>query len=215
MIRSGVDLVPRIEDRPIVRMFKAANVCYARVYHQLEVVTPCQLPKSGPAILICNHTSALDPALIQSACSRVIIWMMAREYYEQPALKWFFNLAQAIPVEREKRDSGATRQALRALESGNILGIFPEGKIETTQELLPFQTGAAMLALKTGVGLYPTYLDGTQRGKSMLEACLLPQRARLAFGLEADLTAFGHPKSDPTMATKVLENAINDLRQDL
>jgi len=181
----------RPESRPIIRMLQAADVCYARIYHRLSVVAPCRLPRDGPAILVCNHVSGLDPVLIQSACPRLITWMMAREYYEKRGLHWIFRTVGAIPVDRSGRDLAATRAALRALEAGRILGVFPEGRIETTRELLPFQTGVAMMALKTHVPVFPAYLDGSQRNRDMLDAMLRPCVASLAFGPAIDLQPKG------------------------
>src|SRR5207249_2405149 len=132
---------PRPESRPVIRLLHAIDVCFARIYHRLTIHSPCKLPRDGPAIVVCNHTSGLDPILIQSACPRLITWMMAREWYEMRGLNWVFKTVGAIPVDRSGRDLTATRAALRALEAGQILGVFPEGRIESTRELLPFQTG--------------------------------------------------------------------------
>lgn len=187
--RAAPDARP--EDRLMTRVLQAVDVCFARIYHRVTILSPQRLPKSGPAILICNHTSGLDPLLIQAVCPRLIVWMMAKEYYEIRALKWIFQQIEVIPVDRGGRDLAATRAALRALEDGRVLGVFPEGRIETSRNLLPFQTGVAMMAIKTGVPVYPAYLDGTQRGKSMFKAFFYPNRACLAFGpaLEFDRSA--------------------------
>ena len=163
-------------------MLRAVDVCFSRIFHQLDVISPCPIPRSGPAILVCNHISGLDPALIQSVCPRLIVWMMAKEYYDIKALTWVFKTIEAIPVDRGGRDMAATRAALRALEGGRVLGVFPEGRIEKTRDLLPFQTGVALMALKANVPVYPAYLDGTQRGKTMVQAFLYPNVATLAFG---------------------------------
>jgi 1-acyl-sn-glycerol-3-phosphate acyltransferase len=172
----------RPEDRLSIRLLQAFDVCFARIYHRVNVVSPQRLPKHGPAILVCNHVSGLDPMLIQSVCPRLIVWMMAREYYEIGVLRWVFKTVEAIPVDRSGRDLAATRAAMRALQAGRILGVFPEGRIETSRELLPFQTGVALLAQKAGVPVYPAYLDGTQRGKEMVQAFLYRNCANLAFG---------------------------------
>src|SRR4051812_28759611 len=131
------------------RALHAANRIFTRVYHHVDVLSPCNLPRRGPAILVCNHTSGLDPQLIQSTCGRLITWMMAREYYEAPVLKKILDTVGVIPVSRGARDTAATRAAMRALENGEILGIFPEGKIAPARELLPFQVGVALLAMKS------------------------------------------------------------------
>lgn len=201
------------EKAVLIRALHGANVCFARIYHRLEVIRPCRLPQSGPAILVCNHISGLDPALIQSLTPRVIVWMMAREYYQMRSLQWFFKLIGAIAVDRGGRDTAAIRQALRALDAGRVLGIFPEGRIEKTCELLPFQTGAAMLAVSRSVPVYPAYLDGSQRGNSVLQAYVKPQHARIAFGDPLDLSGFSTKDAELRAATNEIQQAVCQLRQ--
>jgi 1-acyl-sn-glycerol-3-phosphate acyltransferase len=200
------------DKRLSVRTLKAFDVLFARCYHRVTVLSPPRLPRQGPAILVCNHTSGLDPLLIQSACRRLITWMMAKEYYDIKAIGWVFRAVGAIPVERSGRDLSSTRQALRALADGRVLGIFPEGKIETSRELLPFQTGVAMMAIKTGVPVYPAYLDGTQRNKEMLRAIALPNRATLRFGPPVEFDRSGTAKQHLEAATAQIQAAVESLR---
>lgn len=198
----------RPEDRAVVQILRAVDVCFSRLYHRITVKRPQRLPREGAAILVCNHTSGLDPMLIQSVCPRSIVWMMAREYYEIKALKWFFQIIGAIPVDRSGRDLAATRAALRALQEGRILGLFPEGRIETTTELLPFQTGVAMMAIKTGADIYPVYLDGTQRGKKMVDAFKFRNHATLTFGPVLKLSQRGTSKEELEAATESIRQAV-------
>jgi len=203
----------RPEDRLSIRLLQAVDVCFARIYHRVNVLSPLRLPKHGPAILICNHVSGLDPMLIQSVCPRLIVWMMAKEYYDIPVLRTIFRTVEAIPVDRGGRDLAATRAALRALEAGRILGVFPEGKIETSHQLLPFQTGVALMAIKAGVPVYPAYLDGTQRGKAMLHAFLYPNVASLAFGPKVETGAGGSTSKEVLQAvTELFTESVEGLR---
>lgn len=201
----------RPEDKLAIRMLRAIDVCFARIYHNLEVRAPHHFPRRGAGILVCNHTSALDPLLIQSVSPRLIVWMMAGEYYDLPILRNIFPLLEVIPVNRSGRDMGATRAALRALSHGRILGVFPEGRIETSRELLPFQTGVALMAMKTGVPVYPAYLDGTQRGKEMLASILTRNRASIAFGRPFRLAKSGNPHHDLSVITTKIKMAVDDL----
>jgi len=200
-----------VERSPVIRMLQAADLCYARIFHRLEVTSPCRLPRRGPAILVCNHINGLDPVLIQSVCPRLIVWIMAREYYEQPVLRWVFEQVMAIPIDRGRRDMSAMRSAMRTLANGHVLGVFPEGRIETTRALLPFQTGPATMAIKTGVPVYPAHIEGTQRGRPMLKAYLKPQRASVSFGPRIDLNRFCDSRNDVETATNVLQKAVRDL----
>lgn len=203
------------ERRLAIRALKAVDVLFCRVYHNLTVRTPMPLPLRGPAILICNHTSGLDPVLIQSVCPRVIIWMMAKEYYEIRPLKPFFKLLEAIPVDRAARDTASMRSALRALQDGRLLGIFPEGRISTIKgELLPFQSGVAQIAIKTGVPVFPAFLDGTQYGISdMAPAFIHRQRAALRFGPAVEFDRSSTSREALEAATTKLRAAVESLRR--
>jgi 1-acyl-sn-glycerol-3-phosphate acyltransferase len=203
---------PRPENRPIVRLLQAVDVCYARIYHRLFVRAPHQLPRTGAAILICNHISGVDPLLIQAVCPRLISWMVAKEYTQVWGMHWIFRQIGAIPVERTGRDLSSTRAAMRALAEGAVVGIFPEGRIETTSDLLPFQTGVALMAIKTGVPIYPTYLEGTQRGREIVPAVLRPCVASVAFGPPVAIDRNSTSREALEAATQKIANAVKDLR---
>ena len=202
------------ETKLSIRVMKAADVLFSRIYHNLTVLTPPPLPATGPGILICNHTSGLDPILIQSICKRVIVWMMAQEYYEIRPLKPFFRLLEAIPVDRKSRDSGAMRSALRALQDGRLLGIFPEGRISAVKgQLLPFQTGVAQLAIKLKVPVYPAFLDGTQYGVSdMVTAFTRRQQATIRFGPAVEFDRTSTSRESLEAATAKLTATVEALR---
>ena len=202
----------RPENRLVIRALQAVCVLFARVYHQTIVRAPLRLPTDGPAILVCNHISGLDPLLIQSVCPRVIIWMMAKEFYDLKALNWIFRLIEAIPVARAGRDMAATRAALEKLKEGRVLGVFPEGRIERTRELLPFQPGVALMAIKTGVPVYPAYLDGTQRNKSIGRAFSERNRAELRFGRAVEFDRSSTSRENLEDATEKIRKAVASLR---
>ncbi len=202
----------RPENRPIIRVLQAIDVCFSRMYHRLNVRAPQQLPREGAAILVSNHISGLDPLLIQSICPRLITWMMAKEYMEIFGLRWVFKQVGIIPVQRSGRDLSSTRAAMRALAKGGLLGVFPEGRIETSRELLPFQTGVAMMAIKMRVPVFPVYVDGTQRGREIAEAVLRPCVASIAFGPEVAFERDSTSRQALEAATQKIANAIRDLR---
>jgi 1-acyl-sn-glycerol-3-phosphate acyltransferase len=201
------------ENRVNVRIAQAANRLFCRTWHEVKTLAPPSLPAKGPAILVCNHISGLDPMLIQSCSRRLIVWMMAREYYEMKALRWLYEVVEAIPVDRGGRDLAATRAALRALGNGRILGIFPEGKIETGMDLLPFQTGVSLMAIKTGVPVFPAYLEGTQRGKEMLEAVLYPRSAVLRFGPPVEFSRESTAREALEQGTERIKQAVEKQRK--
>ena len=204
--------MPTVDHKPSVRALKVVNAFDGRSFHRLELLSPLpRLPETGPAILVCNHTSGIDPFLIQAVCPRVITWMMAKEFYDMPGVNWAFKLIGAIPVARSGRDATATRAAIRALHDGQILGVFPEGRIERDRSLMPFQTGVAMMAIKTEVPIYPACLDGTQRHKPMLQAFLESNDARLAFGDVIELNRTSTDKDALVESTARIQSAVQTL----
>ena len=219
LLRSAnIVAVPEVvlpEHRRSVHVMQAINRAFTRVFHRLEVFAPCRLPKSGPAIIICNHTSGLDPHLIQACCKRLITWMMAKEYYDLRGINVLLRELGVIPVTRSGRDMAAMRAAMRALENGQLLGIFPEGKIETSRELLPFQTGVALMAMKTGVRVYPAYLDGSQRNREMIAAFFKPHRARIIFGDEVKFDRSDQGREGLEAATAAMQGAVEKLRDEM
>ena len=197
------------ENDRVVRIGRAAALQFALYYHHLKILSPYPLPPEQPAIIACNHLNGIDPFFVQAACPRLITWMMAQEYYALPGVKWFCGKIHAIPVERSGKDLAATRAALRALKDGRVLGVFPEGKVETGEDLLPFQVGIALLAIKSGAPVVPAYLDGSQRGMEMLPAFLYPNNASLRFGKPM---RFGEKERSMEAVTQKIQQAVVDLR---
>ena len=200
------------ERRLPVRALHLADKLLARVWHHTVVIRRHPLPEQGPAILVCNHTSGLDPFMIQAVTRRVIVWMMAKEYYEIKALTWAFRIIEAIPVDRFGRDTASVRSALRALHDGRVLGVFPEGRIENSPELMPFQTGVALMAIKARVPVYPAFLEGTQRNKSMPAAFAFPNRATLSFGPPVEFDRSSTSRESLEEATARIKAAVEALR---
>jgi 1-acyl-sn-glycerol-3-phosphate acyltransferase len=211
-VESGSDAFSRRESDPLFRFLRAWAGGFARTWHQTSVLQPCRLPPRGPAILVCNHTSSPDPIVLQAFSPRLIRWMMAKEYFEYQPMRWVFSAMGVILVERSGHDMASIRQAMRILKAGYVLGVFPEGRIETSMDLIPFQSGIGLLALKTRAPIYPAYLDGTQRNREMLEAFLRPSAGFVAFGEPLDLADLPDTKQAAREATRRIQTAVDDLK---
>ncbi|MFN4242695.1 MAG: lysophospholipid acyltransferase family protein [Tepidisphaerales bacterium] len=167
---------------PLQRLALGVLRAVVPTYHGLSVVGDARLPASGPAIIASNHTSALDPLIIQTLTPRLIRWMCAREYTQIPGTAPFWRAAEVIPVRRDGRDAAALRAALRVLDRGQLLGVFPEGRLQPTRELLPLQPGVALLVRQRPVPVVPVWIDGIQRRQPLLQSLLLPQDATVCVG---------------------------------
>jgi 1-acyl-sn-glycerol-3-phosphate acyltransferase len=158
---------------------------HARLFFALRVC--CRqgdpLPPDGPAIVVANHRSGVDPVVLSLATRRRIRFLMAREYYEIRPLYWLFRALGCIPVNRDGKDLGATKAALRALQNGEVIGIFPQGGIrEGTSAIEEGKSGVALLALKTGAPIVPFFIEGTPNFDSVLRAFFSRSRSVVICG---------------------------------
>lgn len=132
-----------------------------KVLFRLEVSGEDNIPKSGGAIIVSNHISLLDPPVIGVSLSRYIHFMAKEELFKNPMFRWLIVKLKAFPVRRGVADRAAIRTAINVLDSGDLLGVFPEGTRSKTGALGEPEPGVAMIAIKTGVPIIPTAIIGT------------------------------------------------------
>lgn len=148
--------------------------------HGLNETQQVPLPANGPAIVVANHVSGLDPLLLISACRRPLRFLIAREEYERPGLNWLFKASGCIPVDRSGRPEKALRQALRALEQGEVVVLFPHGKIHLDSDPpLKIKGGVARLACWSRAPIYPVRIEGVKGQGKVALAPLLPSNVIL------------------------------------
>ena len=97
----------------------------------LTIIGKENIPKEGSLLIVGNHINIMDQCNVIIATKRCIHYMAKKEYfdpkYKEGKFPWFFRGAGCIPVDRSKKDEEATHAALEVLESGEVLGLFPEG----------------------------------------------------------------------------------------
>ena len=120
------------------------------------------LPGRGPYIVAANHANYLDGVVLATALPRKIRFLvMPRVYRATPLHPYFHDHVGSIPVSLARPDPGAIRRALRVLEEGGVVGIFPEGPFSRHGRLGRGQPGVAMVALRSGVPVVPAAISGT------------------------------------------------------
>lgn len=129
-----------------------------------------QIPESGGVLVVCNHLSGVDPIALLSACKRPLRFMIATEEYNRPILNSVCKIIGCIPVERQARPEVAFRAAIKALENGEAIALFPHGGIHTdTCGHRPIKRGVLKLAQITNSKIIPTRLTGIRKpGNSFL-----------------------------------------------
>jgi 1-acyl-sn-glycerol-3-phosphate acyltransferase len=125
------------------------------------------IPRDGPLIIASNHLSNADGPLIAGwltpALGRRIHWLAKREMFDIPFAGWFLRASSVHPVDRGAADVEAFRLAIRILEAGNVLLVFPEGTRSPAGGLQRPRDGLALLALRTGAAILPVGVAGTDR----------------------------------------------------
>ncbi|HHH72902.1 MAG TPA: hypothetical protein ENL04_03665 [Sulfuricurvum sp.] len=130
------------------------------IRYKIVAVGTEHMPDCGAVILLGNHVSWLDWALVQLPLRRPLRYLMDRSIYEWRTLNWFFRLGETIPVS-PKAPKGAVEAAQNALNHGDALVIFPEGGITHACEIEKFYRGFEIMASKIEKGvIIPFYIEG-------------------------------------------------------
>jgi 1-acyl-sn-glycerol-3-phosphate acyltransferase len=155
------------------------NRIFCRKVHRL-VADDIPLPENSGALLVSNHVSGLDPLLMIAACRRPIRFMIAREQYERFGLNWLFRGIGCIPVERSGKAEMSLRAALRALEDGEVIALFPHGTFHLPGNEPPkIKRGVARLAQLSGCQVYPLRVEDVSAVGHTVAAVFFPSRARI------------------------------------
>lgn len=146
----------------LYRLLRGASRPVLKAAFNLGVEGSENLPPTGPFILAANHHNYLDGVVLGVAVPRKITFLvMPRVYHTTPLHPPFFRHVGSIPVNLEKPDPGAIKRALRILEAGGVIGIFPEGPFSLEGRLVDGQPGVALIALRAGVPVVPVGIIGT------------------------------------------------------
>ncbi len=158
---------------PLTNILDGLVRFYCQRYHR-QWDYKIDIPKDKKILLASNHISALDPLLLVAATDRPIRFMIAKEEYEKPILNRLFKAAGCIPVDRGGRVEGAFRSAIRAIEKGEIVAIFPQGGIhskKTPREII--KPGIMRLSKLTGCDILPVLISGVAAPGSMVSCLIL------------------------------------------
>ncbi len=138
-----------------------------KLYYNPKIINKEVIPKEGPILIVGNHKHIYDQCLTILATKRVIHYMAKKEYFDGK-MAWFFKLVGCIPVDRSIKDHNATDKALKVLNSGGAIGLFPEGTRNKTKDvfLLPFKFGTVSMAKKTNATIIPFGLTGDYKFRS-------------------------------------------------
>ncbi|MCC7068213.1 MAG: MFS transporter [Burkholderiales bacterium] len=138
------------------------------VAYRLRVRGLENIPDKGPVIIVANHVSYVDALVITAACRRPIQFVMDHSIFQTPFLGWAFRQMKAIPIASAKEDPAMMERAFervrQTLAEGDVVGIFPEGKLTRDGEMNPFRPGIERIVAETGAPVVPLALRGLWGG---------------------------------------------------
>jgi 1-acyl-sn-glycerol-3-phosphate acyltransferase len=154
-----------------------------RVLFTYDCVGEEKIPASGPAVIAANHPSYLDPILLGLQVRRPIHFMAWDALFKVPLMGALMRVFDAFPVDvRKGKGREAYEKAKGLLRSGEVVGIFPEGKRSRTGWLEPaLREGAARLSWETGAPLIPATIAGAYRAWPHFQSLPRPARIRVRY----------------------------------
>lgn len=175
------------------------------------------IPERGPVVLVANHVSFVDALVIAGCCRRPVRFVMDHSIFKIPVLSFIFRTAKAIPIAPAKQDPAMKQKAFdtvaAALQAGEVVCIFPEGKITYDGELNPFKPGIEEIVRRTPAPVVPLALQGLwgsffsrRHGKAMQK---LPRRLWAQIGIVA-----GQPVAAEAVSAAELQEKVASLRGD-
>ncbi|MBA5606987.1 MFS transporter [Duganella sp. FT3S] len=184
--------------------------------HRVKCINADRIPAEGAAVLVCNHVSYVDAIVIGAASPRPIRFVMDHRIFKLPLLGWIFRTARAIPIAPAKEDPWLMEKAYvdiaQALHEGDLVCIFPEGRLTTTGEMNEFKGGIAKIVARSQVPVIPMALRGlwghllSRGAQPVLERTFRKGlRSRLAL-------AVGEPVAPPDATPEYLYQQVRELR---
>jgi len=132
--------------------------------HRVSTVDVERIPEEGAAVLVCNHVSYVDAIVIMAASPRPIRFVMDHQIFKTPLLGFIFRTGKAIPIAPAKDDPWLMEKAFvdiaHALHDGELVCIFPEGRLTRTGEMSEFRGGIAKIVERSKVPVIPMALRG-------------------------------------------------------
>lgn len=188
---------------------------YFNLYHRLSVYGKNTIPRDRAVILAANHASYLDPPVVGLAFyPRYLRFVAWDRLFKFAPMNYFLRQMGSVPVSQENKISsaGLLRMVMSFLEEGYSVYIAPEGHRTLDGTLQPLEGGVAILSLKTGAPVIPTWIGGTYRALAPHMKFPRPRKITVTFGPEIDPLSISQSLSEKEKREYILDK-INEFYQ--
>ena len=184
----------------------------SRTLYRLTLVGHERVPETGPAVVVCNHVSFVDFLIVAGSIRRPVRFVMDHRIAATPVVSLLFKQGKTIPIAPEREDKAMMERAFERiaeeLRAGEVVCIFPEGKLTATGEMNPFRPGIERIVRETPVPVVPMALAGLWGSMFSRKdrGTKLPQRFRAKLRLE-----IGDPVPAAQVSAADLEQRVRGL----
>jgi 1-acyl-sn-glycerol-3-phosphate acyltransferase len=153
-----------------------------KLFFRIKAYGRDNIPKRGGFILASNHVSYLDPISLSVACPRRISFMAKQELFRNKLFARYLHLLEAFPLKRDCADISALKEAIRRLENGSGLLLFPQGSRGFETDSPEAQPGVGFLASRVNVPIVPAFVKGTDMALPRGAKFIKPRNITVYFG---------------------------------
>lgn len=154
----------------------------ARSFYDFRVIGEENLNIAGPALVVSNHVSFLDPPFVGQAFDEAMYFFARKTLFDHPLAGKLLKSWQAIPIDRDKPDASSLKQTIRLLKSGKKVLMFPEGTRSPDGSLQKAEAGVGLFIAKSHAPVLPVRIYGTFEAYPRGAKFLRPAQIRLVVG---------------------------------
>jgi 1-acyl-sn-glycerol-3-phosphate acyltransferase len=150
-------------DPPLFAFARVLLTTGLRIYHRFAFCGVENVPSTGPAILVSNHHSDVDPILLGMPVPRTVHFISDETQFRRGFVGPVISRLGAVPINKGAPDRRGIERALELLRRGEVVAVFPEGDLFRQTEMEPFGRGVALLAVRSGAPIVPAAIVGAEK----------------------------------------------------
>jgi 1-acyl-sn-glycerol-3-phosphate acyltransferase len=181
------------------------------VLFSLRIEGGQHIPRTGPALLIANHQSFLDPILLGLCTSRPLRYLARRTLFKNPLFAWLIRALRAVPIDQEGIGKEGLRTILGELQAGEAVVVFPEGERSRDGKMVPLKPGIHLLIRRTQAPIVPVGIAGAFEAWPHTRTYPIPAPLFLPAGEGTLAVAAGRPLAAAHFAALPRDQALGEL----
>ncbi len=183
-------------------LLKSIGIFLFKIFFGLKVEGKENIPKKGGVLIASNHISYLDPIVAGLACPRRLFFLAKKELFDNPLFSHLIKSVGAIPIKRGYADLRALREAMRKIDEGKALLVFPQGR-RTKRLDDGIKRGIILIAKKTGAPVVCAHIQGTDKALPRGAKRIMFEKIKVVF---FPPVRFGQGDTEESISQTILRN---------